>query len=108
MGFSFAPRIEGVGNQSLYIFRPKSRDGDADWLIRPDTTVNEALVRQNRDDLLCLVASINLKESTASDVFRRFNSCSRQHALYQTPKAFGQNVQSLFILRYPDRKISRR
>ena len=102
IGFSFAPRIKGVGKLTLYIFRPKSRDGDAGWMIRPDRTVNEALVRQNWDDLLRLVATIKLKENTASDIFRRLNSYSRQHALYQTLKAFGQIVKSLFILRYAD------
>ena len=30
------------------------------------------------------------------------NSYSRQHALYQTLKAFGQIIKSLFILRYVD------
>ena len=102
LGFSFAPRIKGVGKQTLYIFRPRSRDGDADWMIRPDKTANETIIRQNWDDLLRLVATIKLKENTASDIFRRLNSYSRQHALYQTLKAFGQIVKSLFILRYAD------
>lgn len=47
------------------------------------------LIRENWDDLLRLVATIKLKENTASDIFRRLNSYSRQHALYQTLKAFG-------------------
>ena len=71
-------------------------------MIRPDKAVNETLVRQNWDDLLRLVATIKLKENTASDIFRRLNSYSRQHALYQTLTAFGQIVKSLFILRYAD------
>tara|TARA_A100000171_G_C2140093_1_gene154451 strand:- start:1489 stop:1917 length:429 start_codon:yes stop_codon:yes gene_type:complete len=50
--------------------------------------------------LLRLFTTIKLKESTASGIFRRLNSCSRQHALYQTLKAFGQIIKSLFILRY--------
>ena len=64
--------------------------------------INEALTRDNWDVLLRLVATIKLKENTASDIFRRLNSYSRQHALYQTLKAFGQIVKSLFILRYVD------
>ena len=54
------------------------------------------------DDLLRLVTTIKLKENTASDIFRRLNSYSRQHALYQTLKAFGQIIKSIFILRYID------
>ena len=46
-----------------------------------------------------LVATIKLKENTASDIFRWLNSYSHQHALYQTMKAFGQIIKSLFILR---------
>lgn len=99
LGFSFAPRIKGIGKQTLYIFRPKNR-ADPDWKIAPDKTVNADLIRENWDDLLRLVTTIKLKENTASDIFHRLNSYSRQHALYQTLKAFGQIIKSLFILRY--------
>ena len=99
LGFFFAPRIKGVGKQTLYIFRPKNQ-ADPDWKIAPDKTVNADLIRANWDDLLRLAATIKLKENTASDIFRRLNSYSRQHTLYQTLKAFGQVIKSLFILRY--------
>ena len=101
LGFSFAPRIKGIGKQTLYIFKP-DRSGDHDWIIAPDKTINETLIRENWDALLRLVATIKLKENTASDIFRRLNSYSRQHAIYQTLKAFGQIIKSLFILRYVD------
>ncbi len=99
LGFSFAPRIKGLGKQTLYIFRPKNR-ANPEWKITPDKTINVNLIRDNWDDLLRLVTTIKLKENTASDIFRRLNSYSRQHALYQTMKAFGQIIKSLFILRY--------
>ncbi|OSM08479.1 Tn3 family transposase [Magnetofaba australis] len=99
LGFSFAPRIKGIGKQTLYIFKPKER-ADESWKIQPDKTINAALIRENWDDLLRLVATIKLKENSASDIFRRLNSYSRQHALYQALKAFGQIIKSLFILRY--------
>ena len=85
----------------MHIFKPKQQ-ADASWVIRPDKTTNEAVIRDNWDDLLRLVATIKLKENTASDIFRRLNSYSRQHALYQTLKAFGQIIKSMFILRYID------
>lgn len=99
LGFSFAPRIKGIGRQTLFIFRPKNRT-DSDWKIAPDKTINADLISENWDDFLRLVTTIKLKENTASDIFRRLNSYSRQHALYQTLKAFGQIIKSLFILRY--------
>ncbi|WP_108650941.1 Tn3 family transposase [Dongshaea marina] len=102
LGFSFAPRIKGVGKQTLYIFKPRDRSEEQGWVIKPDKTINERLILDNWDFLLRLVTTIKLKENTASDIFRRLNSYSRQHALYQTIKAFGQIIKSLFILRYVD------
>jgi len=102
LGFSFAPRIKGLGKQRLYLCRGHERGEREDWTIAPVGYVNDALIRENWNDMLRLVATIKLKENTASDIFRRLNSYSRQHALYQTLKAFGQIVKSLFILRYVD------
>ncbi|MEZ9362936.1 Tn3 family transposase, partial [Vibrio cyclitrophicus] len=90
-------KIKGVGQQALYGFKPRTQ-GAEHWVIRPDETV----IVENWDDFLRLVTTIKLKENTASDIFRRLNSYSRQHALYQTMKAFGQIIKSLFILRYVD------
>jgi len=101
LGFFFAPRIKGVGKQTLYAFKPKNQGAEG-WTICPDKTINEAMILENWDYLLRLVATIKLKENTASDIFRRLNSYSRQHALYQTMKAFGQIIKSLFILCYID------
>ncbi|MGI9417576.1 MAG: Tn3 family transposase, partial [Geminicoccaceae bacterium] len=102
LGFSFAPRIKGIGKQRLYLFRGHDRSDREGWKITPAGYVNDMVIRENWDDLLRLVTTIKLKENTASDIFRRLNSYSRQHALYQTLKAFGQIIKSLFILRYVD------
>ena len=48
------------------------------------------------------MTTIKLKETTASKLFRRLNSYSKQHRLYQGLKAFGQIIKSQFILRYLD------
>ncbi|MBF0381801.1 MAG: Tn3 family transposase [Magnetococcales bacterium] len=102
LGFSFAPRIKGLNRQTLYLFRSRKKTDRSDWVITPNKYINDALIRENWDDLLRLITTIKLKENTASDIFRRLNSYSRQHALYQTIKAFGQIIKSLFILRYID------
>ena len=83
-------------------FRGYNRRDRGSWKVTPDNYITDALVRGNWDDLLRLVTTIKLKENTASDIFRRLNSYSRQHALYQTLKAFGQIIKSIFILRYID------
>lgn len=100
LGFSFAPRLKGLKHMQLYIFKHHDKAKRKVWKILPDHYVNEKLLHQNWDDFLRLVATIKLKENTASDIFQRLNSYSRQHALYQTIKAFGQIIKSLFILRY--------
>ena len=57
-------------------------------------------VRQHRadlanwDEMLRLIATIKLKETTASDIFRRLNSYAQQHVLYRALKAFGQIIKS--------------
>src|SRR5271157_1538706 len=55
------------------------------------------LFEQNWDDILRLIATIMLKETTASEIFRRLNSYSQQHALYRALKAFGKIIKSTFI-----------
>ncbi len=81
LGISYAPRFKNLKTHNLYQFR-SSRDEEAEWAIMPAKHVNEKAVRASWDDLLRLVATIRLKEATASEIFRRLNSYSRQHRLY--------------------------
>ena len=60
------------------------------------------MVRVHWDEILRLVVTIKLKKTTASDIFRRLNSYSKQNSLYTALKAFGRIVKSLFVLRYID------
>ena len=83
-------------------FAPARGRTDESWRIGPRRTSNDAPVREDRGDPLRLVATIRRGENTASDIFRRLNSHSRQHAPCQTLKSFGQIVKSLFIPRYAD------
>ncbi|MCP4288105.1 MAG: Tn3 family transposase, partial [Gammaproteobacteria bacterium] len=101
-GFSYAPRIKNLKKQRLYLFRSRKKMDRSDWTIVPDKYINDPLILEYWDDLLRLIATIKLKKTTASDIFRRLNSYSRQHSLYQALKAFGQIIKSLFILRYID------
>lgn len=102
LGFSYAPRIKNLKKQEIYTFRSRKDADQTDWKITPDKYINEKIIKDNWDDFLRLVCTIKLKETTASDIFRRINSYSKQHALYKAMKAFGQIIKSLFILRYLD------
>jgi len=102
LGISYAPRIKNLKKQVLYRFRGGPKGSKSDWIIKPGHYINQGIIESYWDDLLRLITTIKLKETTASDIFRRLNSYSKQHALYQALKAFGQIIKSDFILRYID------
>jgi len=107
LGFAYAPRFKNLARQRLYAFRNRTRGDRSAWKIKPAGYVDDARVVQQWDDILRVIATIKLKEVTASDLFRRLNSYSKQHALYRALKAFGQIPKSLFILQVIDDPVLR-
>ncbi len=95
-------RFRNLKRQRRYLFRSRKNVGQSEWRIKPDAYRDTDLIIAQWDDILRFIATIKLKETTASDIFRRLNSYSKQHGLYQALKAFGQIPKSLFILRYID------
>ena len=102
VGVAYAPRFKNLKRQRRYLFRSRKNVGQSEWRIKPDAYRDTDLIIAQWDDILRFIATIKLKETTASDIFRRLNSYSKQHGLYQALKAFGQIPKSLFILRYID------
>ena len=102
LGFSFAPRIKNLKKQVLSIFKSTDYKCYDEWPIKPSKTINEDLIEEHWDEILRLVVTIKLKENTASDIFRRLNSYSKQHKLYAALKAFGRIIKSIFIMQYID------
>lgn len=102
IGVSYAPRIKNLKRQKLYIFKNRRHTDRSSWKIVPSAYIENDLIEQSWDDILRLVTTVRLKEVTASDLFRRLNSYSRQHILYRALKAFGRIIKSMFILRYID------
>ena len=70
--------------------------------ITPSGYIDTEVIIEYWDDILRLIATLKLKEVTASELFRRLNSYSKQHTLYRALKAFGKILKSLFILHYID------
>lgn len=101
LGVSYAPRIKNLKKQTLYNFKSGKHD-HVDWTVKPTKYINEAMIEECWDDILRLITTIKLKQTSASDIFRRLNSYSKQHKLYQALKSFGQIIKSDFILRYID------
>ena len=102
LGFSYAPRIKNLKKQKLVIFKSRRGLDRSQWKIKPSRYVDTDLIIRHWDEILRFIATIKLKEVTASEIFRRLNSYSTQHSLYRALKAFGQIIKSLFILRYVD------
>lgn len=99
---SYAPRIKGLKRQTLYSFKSMAHESRKTWAVQPDKYVDEDVIRTHWEEILRFMVTIKLKETTASDIFRRLNSYSRQNSLYTALKAFGRIVKTLFILRYID------
>jgi TnpA family transposase len=56
------------------------------------------------DEILRFLATIRLKVTSASQLFKRLNSYSKQHQLYRGLKEFGKGPKTLFILKYVGRE----
>jgi TnpA family transposase len=107
VGVAYAPRFKNLKRQRLVIFRSRQAVDRSTWKIKPTGYVDEDHIIQFWDDILRFIATIKLKETTASDIFRRLNSYSKQHGLYHALKAFGQILKSIFILRVIDEPVLR-
>ena len=68
----------------------------------PDGYINTQLIEDNWEDILRFIVTIKTKESTASELFRRLNSYSKQHSLYKALKEFGKIIKTDFLLTYID------
>ena len=104
LGFSFAPRIKNLKRQQLYAF-PEQRRRDYErqgYKILPDGYINVDLIEEHWDDIMRFVATIKLKRTTASQLFKRLNSYSKQNPLYKALKEFGKIIKTIFILKYID------
>ena len=102
LGISFAPRIKNLKDQKLYSFIKKSDMKNKGYKVSSDRKLNINLIKNNWDDILRFVATIKQKEITASQLFKRLNSYSKQHLLYRAMKEFGRLIKTIFILRYID------
>lgn len=98
VGVIFAPRLKNLSNQTLYGF--KSSKINKNDFITPKKRLNIELIKQHWDDLLRFAATIKLRHASASQLFKRLNSYSKQHTLYKALKEFGRLQKTLFILNY--------
>lgn len=99
---AFAPRIKKIGKQRIYAFSSPDTYEKRGYKILPSRIINQKLIAKHWDDILRFMATINLKQVTASQLFKRLSSYAKDHPLYQALKEFGRIIKSLFILTYFD------
>ena len=71
LGFEFAPRIKGLGRQLLYAFKNRKHNEEQGHVLLPDRYIHEAFIEEQWDEVLRFIATIRLKVTTASQLFRR-------------------------------------
>jgi len=102
LGFAFAPRIKHFATGQLYAFQKRKRYEQQGDKMLPAASSKPELLADQWDEILRCLATINRKEATASQLFKRLNSSSRQPPLYHARKEFGKIPKSDFLLRYTD------
>ncbi|MEA1972187.1 MAG: Tn3 family transposase, partial [Candidatus Cloacimonadota bacterium] len=102
LGISFAPRIANFKKQYLYSFDPVSDVKKLGYKIVPNRKINIKLIEDNWDEILRFIATLKTKEVTASQLFKRLSSYSREHLLYKALKEFGKIIKTIFLLQYID------
>jgi len=99
---AFAPRIKKLGSQQLYSFSSKATHQRRGDVILPSRTINQKLIVRHWDDILRFMATIKLRHSSASQLFKRLSSYASDHPLYKALKEFGRLIKTQFILSYYD------
>lgn len=102
LGFDFAPRIARLDKQKIYSFGKMNLYKSKNYKVLPDGNINTDLIEENWDTIIQMITSIKLKTTSASQVFKRLNSYSKQHTVYQALKELGKIIKSIFVLRYID------
>ena len=90
LGFSFAPQNQRTRTpNALFLQKPQAlRAAGIHDFAKPIHQFN--IIEQQWDEILRFIATIRLKVTTASQLFKRLNSYSKQHPLYQALKEFGK------------------
>jgi len=84
------------GFESLSFYKSKG------YKIYPNKKINSQVIQKHWDSILRFAATINLKEATASQLFKRLSTYSRNHPLYRALKQFGRIIKTIFLLQYID------
>lgn len=99
LGIDFAPRISKFKDHQLFsmegIIVPNLEQYD--FNVKEINTKN---IEQQRDKILHIVATLKLRHTSASTLFKRLSSYSRQNPVYIALRDLGRLVRTKFLLDY--------
>lgn len=107
MHVSFAPRLKGIEDSTLYAPSNKFTKSKTGYPIAPKTKINKQLILDNWDNILRFMATIKLGYASASTLFRML-SASGDSILYKALKEFGRLLKTQFIYNYISNHDARR
>jgi len=102
LGFIYAPRIKNLKHQQIYSFKSKKEYQSKNYVVLPNLSINEDKIKESWDEILRFITTIKLKVSTASQLFKRLNSYSKQNPLMLALKEYGKIIKTISILKYID------
>jgi len=102
IGTSFAPRFKNISRQRLYAFSARKTYANKGYKLLPSRPINQKIIREYWDDILRFMATIKLKEASASVLLKRLSSYAKGHPLYRAIKEFGRIIKTQFMLTYID------
>ena len=71
MDITFAPRIKNLKEQKIYSLISRKHYSQKEYPILPSEKINKDFIIKNWEDILRLIATIKLKRTTASQIFKR-------------------------------------
>lgn len=107
-GYRFMPRFTNLhqkAQENLISFQ--SPEKYKDFLIKPSHKVNESLIVKEWDNILRIVASLALKETTQATIIRKLSSYKRLNPTFKALIEFDKIIMSLYMLSYIDQSEMR-
>ena len=102
-GYQFMPRFISLhkkAQENLVSFQnPEEYE---DYLIKPSYKVNEGLLIKEWDNILRIIASLALKETTQATIIRKLSSYKRLNSTFRALIEFDKIIMSSYMLSYID------
>jgi TnpA family transposase len=102
-GYRFMPRFTSLPKkaQSLLVSFQEPEEF-SDYLIKPSSKINEALIIREWDNVLRILASLAMKETSQAIIVKKLSSYKRANPTLQALIEFDQIVMSSYMLKYID------